>query len=148
MHVSELTEQFLNETDPYKKAKIYDQLTTKLAVIMHDTYVSPDKIKPITTEEQEFRTYVHEAKHALSKLQENGLISLRAQRRASSQLNAPLSTVNRELGRPFYKVNPVKDRKAQIQAADILKEQNIKDNETKLKVLNTERENVEKENRD
>ncbi len=109
-----------------------------------------ENIKPDTQEEKEFVDHVKAARECLDKLVELKMIRIGTQRRACHELNSALSVVSRDLGRPFHRSNRNNkdERAAQIQAAVILKEQNIKDNETKLDVLNAERENVEKENRD
>ncbi len=106
-----------------------------------------DDVKPETQEELSYVGYIHSAKRCLDELVELGIVRIGTQRRACRELNSALSVVSRDLGRPFYRSNK-NERNAQIKAAAILKEQNIKDNETKLDVLNAERENVEKENRD
>lgn len=108
-----------------------------------------ENVKPDTQEEQELIDHVKAAKECLDKLVELKMIRIGTQRRACHELNSALSVVARDLGRPFHRNrNNKNERSAQIKATAILKEQNIKDNETKLEVLNAERENVEKENRD
>lgn len=108
-----------------------------------------ENIKPDTKEEQELIDHVKAAKECLDKLVDLKMIRIGTQRRACHELNSALAVVGRDLGRPFHRNRNNKDeRAAQIQAAVILKEKNIKDNETKLEILNAERENVEKENCD
>lgn len=102
-----------------------------------------ENVKPETQEELSYIGHINSAKRCLDELVKLGIVRIGTQRRACHELNSALSVISRDLGRPFHRSNK-NERNAQIQAAAILKEQNIKDNETKLEILNAERENVEK----